>query len=262
MTAKIRRKIEIGEAANDYNIFYVTLHSKQIRWKMVKRFVLSFVLTVLVGCFAHAQVDHPLFQMAYYPVDRTLHQCLQNYMDDFPESDLRDLYKSFFQDYFGPEHLITDSMGAVNYINYEMAHADSADWERPLFYYGTGLLGRYVRVDINYVRSGIVPMAVFVSALLRSAKQDRENTFQTTEGLEYWKAFWNRAVADIRQLDPLPGNLEADSAAIAQTLASGNYAVHHSKRFNSTYRQHYRIIRIDIFENEILPLIHKHSPTK
>lgn len=227
---------------------------------MVKRFVLSLVMTVQVWAFAHAQQPHPLFQTAYYPVDKALHQGLQGYMDAFPESDLRDLYKSFFQDYFGPEHLISDSMGAVNYIHYEMTHADTTDWERPLFYYGAGMLGRYVRVDINYVRSGIVPMAVFVSALLRSAKTDVETPLSMTEGLEQWKMLWGRVMADVRNLDPLPGNLEADSAAIAQTLEAGNYAVHHSKRFNRAYRQHYRIIRIDIFEKEILPLIQKQSP--
>lgn len=188
----------------------------------------------------------PCFAMAQNMADSAVVRKLQAYMDRYPQSQLRDVYKFCFQDVFGVEHLLTDSLGAVRYIEYELAHADSADWQQPLFYYPTGLNGNYIRVDINYIRQGIIPMGVFVSAMLRSAQRD--------EGipLEQWRAQWAQIEACTRQLSPMPGNWEADSAAIAQMLSEGHYALHHSALFNATYRQHYRIVRSDIFTYELL----------
>lgn len=216
---------------------------------MLKLIRISFFIASFFVVTAQAQLSPNAVR------DSLSLKSMQSYMDTFPESDLRDLYKFMFQGYFGPEHLITDSMGAVNYIRYEMEHADSADWEMPLFYYPTGMLGSYIRVDINYVRKGIVPMENFVSALLRSAAASTQHDRSKTESFDYWKRFWQHYLPQIATLVPRPGNFEADSLAIAQTLEAGQYAVHHSSRYNVAYRQHYRIIRRDIFEKEILPLI-------
>ena len=49
------------------------------------------------------------------PLAEDLQPMVQVYMDRFPESDLRDLYKYCFQDFFGPEHLISDSLGGELY---------------------------------------------------------------------------------------------------------------------------------------------------
>ncbi|MBR3529430.1 MAG: hypothetical protein IKN84_07195 [Bacteroidales bacterium] len=185
------------------------------------------------------------------PLAEDLQPMVQVYMDRFPESDLRDLYKYCFQDFFGPEHLISDSLGAVNYIVYELSHSDESDWKQPLFFYPLGLMGNYVRVDINYVKQGIVPMDVFVSALLRSGADGPSGG----KKMEYWKTLWERIALASGMVSPRPGNWDEDSSAIAATLAEGRYALHHSARFNNTYRQHYRIIRADIFERDLLPLI-------
>ena len=110
------------------------------------------------------------------PLAEDLQPMVQVYMDRFPESDLRDLYKYCFQDFFGPEHLISDSLGAVNYIVYELSHSDESDWKQPLFFYPLGLMGNYVRVDINYVKQGSVKKFVIVDAgmtdLIRPALYD------------------------------------------------------------------------------------------
>ncbi len=217
---------------------------------MLKRLIISFFMILsMVGSLPALQAqqqDPP----AGFLSDQCRHIC-QAYMEKFPQSDLRDLYKFLFQGYFGPEHIISDSMGAVDYINYEIEHADPADWDSPLFYYPVGLLGEYIRVDVNYVRRGIIPMGSMVSALLRSAKPLGNNRVS----LDFWKRCWQMVIEQLPSLKPLPGNIEADSTAIVQTLASGNYAVHHSRRYNAAYRQHYRIVRHDIFETELLPFI-------
>ena len=40
---------------------------------------------------------------------------------DYPMATLQDLYKSCFQDYFGPAHIVADREGAVRYIRQELA---------------------------------------------------------------------------------------------------------------------------------------------
>ena len=35
----------------------------------------------------------------------------------YPKSTLQDLYKNFFQDYFGPGHIVSDTLSAGAYLN-------------------------------------------------------------------------------------------------------------------------------------------------
>lgn len=184
-------------------------------------------------------------------MEKRTQQAMQSYMTRFPQSQLCDVYKFYFQDMMGIEHLLTDSMAAVHYIEQEMTRSDTADWQRPLFYYPTGVHGNYIRVDINYIRSGIIPMDVFVSAMLRSVRNKEESdSAQHSLRLE-----WQRTMKVLKRVEPQPLNWRADSVAIEDLLASGGYAMRHSTLFNTTYRQHYRIIRRDIFEQELLPFI-------
>lgn len=174
---------------------------------------------------------------------------LQDYMNRFPQSQLCDVYKFCFQDCFGIEHLLTDSMAAVRYIEYEMNNADTADWQQPLFHYSL-LNGNYVRVDIGYVRKGIIPLGTLVSAMLRSSTP-------VDYDADKWREQWHSILDILQEITPKPLNYDEDYRLIEQTIDSGKYALHHSRLFNATYRQHYRIVRRDVFEEMLLPLIGK-----
>lgn len=206
----------------------------------MRKILISILLFSAIALPLHAQTTQEKTKDA-----------LQGYMTRFPQSQLCDVYKFYFQDIMGIEHLLTDSMAAVRYIENEMTHADSADWQNPLFYYPTGVNGNYIRVDINYIRSGIIPMDVFVSAMLRSVRDKEESVgLQRSLRLE-----WRRTMNVLKTVEPQPLNWHADSLAIERLMESGGYAMRHSALFNRTYRQHYRIIRRDIFEQELLPFI-------
>lgn len=172
---------------------------------------------------------------------------LQTYMSTYPESHLCDVYKFCFQDYFGLEHLLTDSMAAVAYIEREIAESDSADWEQPLFCYPL-LDSNYYRVDINYVRKGIVPVGTLVSAMLQSANTELSENGEASSRLAEWKERWKEIMSALQQVSPKPLDFEDDSLAISNLLAEGKYAYHHSRTFNETYHQHYRIIRRDMID--------------
>lgn len=176
---------------------------------------------------------------------------LQAYMEKYPQSQLRDVYKYCFQDYFGLEHLLSDSMSAVRYVEHEIANADTSDWSRPVFCYPS-LNDNYVRVDLNYVRRGIITVSDLVSAMLESA---RKTEAITPMKVKEWEGEWRKIREALFDVYPLPRNFVEDSEMIDRLLSEGGYVMHHSAHFNKTYRQHYRIIRKDVFDQKILPMI-------
>ncbi len=177
---------------------------------------------------------------------------LQDYMNAYPQSQLCDVYKFCFQDKFGLEHLMSDSVAAMSYIERELECADSADWQNPVFYYYL-LDSNYVRVDLNFVRQGYFSKETLVSAMLHSSSAKAIDSAD----IAHWKIEWHAILSQLQDVTPHPLNYREDSLMIEQLLDSGRYATHHSKLFNSTYRQHYRIVRRDVFEKELLPAIAK-----
>jgi hypothetical protein len=52
---------------------------------------------------------------------------------------------------------------------------------------------------------------------------------------------------------------QEDKAFIEGVLAQGRYAISHSPQYREAYAPHYRIIKRDIFEKELTPLINPHD---
>lgn len=162
-------------------------------------------------------------------------------MTVYPESRLQDLYKSFFQDRFGPGHLISDRQSAPDYVLSELASADTlmgpatepCGWE-----------GNYVRVNLSIVADGQMTAEELTDALIASAKEVKD------KDIEKWKSEWAEIEAIIEELYPdIPG-LEKDKARISDLLASGQYTCHHSAAYNAAYHPHYRIIASELLEQE------------
>lgn len=182
-------------------------------------------------------------------IDKTaVAESIGRQMADYPQSTLRDIYKSFFQDRFGPGHLIADTAAAGRYLREELASAQR--FSGPL-YEPAGSEGNFYRVNLSVVKEGLVPYHVFLEALVRSAGK------AAPVSLRKWKKEWRsvEAVVDGMNLQ-LPGYGQ-DRRQIAETLESGQVAMHHSAAYNAQYHPHYRIIAKEIFEKELLPLIKK-----
>lgn len=178
----------------------------------------------------------------------TLHVCLavERMVNDYPHSTLQDIYKSFFQDNFGPGHAVPDSAQAAAWLRNELAKVDRLDV--PL-YEPTGYKGNYYRVSLAAIACGKVQQDALLSAFLRSVR-----AVQPSE-VDAWAKEWEQIEGIIATMELSLPNYDADAKAIAAMLAEGHYAVHHSRVYNEHYAPHYRIIAKDIFEKEILPLI-------
>ena len=175
-----------------------------------------------------------------------VHTAVERMLSDYPASTLQDIYKSFFQDRFGPGHIVADTAQAAVYLRHELESVDNLDVK---LYEPTGEHCNYYRVALAAIASGKVPFDTYLSCFLRSVREVK------AVDVEVWAAEWALKEKVIASMDlGLPGCAE-DAAAIEEMLSSGHYAVHHSKQYNAHYAPHYRIIAKDIFEAEILPLL-------
>ena len=183
-----------------------------------------------------------------YAVPNRAAEVLGDYMRLYPESHLQDVYKSCFQDVYGPGHIIKDSATCAQYIIQEMEQVDVANMRFPDFQY-TGVEGNYVRVNLRVIKDGRVPLDLFVRLLMQSADVKKKMP------LYDWKGQWERLVVLLDTITPRPLNFEADAANLRAMLDRGETMVHHSQYFNQVYSPHYRIIRRDLFESQLLKLI-------
>ena len=154
-------------------------------------------------------------------------------LESFPESRLQDLYKSFFQDRFGPGHIITDRQSALDYILSEWASADTLMGPRTE---SCGWQGNYVRVNLSVLADSLMTAEELTDALMASAKEVKE------EDIQAWKTEWAEILAIIEKEYPDIPDLQQDKARIDELLDSGQYAYHHSAAYNAAYHPHYRII--------------------
>ncbi len=173
---------------------------------------------------------------------QTLQVALERQMDNYPEARLQDIYKSFYQDHFGPGHMITDTATVRRYLYSELSGND-VSWVG--YYEPTGCEGRFVRVFLNTIADSLITAEELLDAFIRSA-----NEFQ--EPKTEWITEWSEIVQTIRENWIYVEGFEEDEPKLTEA-ARNNQAMHHSRAYNDAYNPHYRIVRRDIFEKEIKP---------
>lgn len=179
--------------------------------------------------------------------DEKVKDSINSQLNIYPQSNLQDIYKNFFQDRFGPGHLIPDTAMAGEYLREELS-AYTETGQNPLLEL-TGWEGNYYRVSLDVLKLGIVPVEVYLEAFVESANSVPEVT------RDEWKNEWERIVAVIEKMNlALPG-YESDKAKIRDLIEKGDFAVHHSPVFEDIYHPHYRIIKKDIVRKKIEPLL-------
>jgi hypothetical protein len=76
---------------------------------------------------------------------------VENHLEAYPKSTLQDLYKHFFQDYFGPGHIVSDTSSAGAYLDRELALFEQAPGA---YYEPTGYNGNFYRVNLSVIKRG------------------------------------------------------------------------------------------------------------
>lgn len=171
---------------------------------------------------------------------------LEYQLEHYPASQYRDVYKNFMQDYFGPGHILSDTIAAGNYLRYELDN--SAKFDGPDFE-PTGFEGNFYRVNLRLIKDETIPYDIFFKAFVKSVQGI------TPPDGETWMRIWSEIDDEIQSMDWTFENEAQDRSDLAEQFKQGNYIVHHSEAFNQSNNFHYRIISRDIFNGSILPLL-------
>ena len=172
-----------------------------------------------------------------------LRHAIEHQLAVYPQSTLQDVYKAFYQEHFGPEHMITDTAAVRKYLDHELTVM--GDERGGLYYEPIGLEGNYVRVYLKAVKDNLITAQELLQAFLDSAAARQEPDVE-------WAAKWNTIVEVIDAIKPGFGDSERD---LLHKASLENQAVHHSRAYNAAYHPHYRIIHRNIFELLLKPMI-------
>lgn len=181
----------------------------------------------------------PLLLISFYALAQTKEEALDYLVKNYPNAQLTDVYKTFYQDNFGPGHLLEDTLAAKRYFLSELE--DSSEWGGPDFEF-TGEGKNFVRLNMNLVRNGIIPSEAYFKAFQNSLGRVAK-PFD-----EYWISEWAQIDSLIRYKDYHFINEENDRTLINEKIAAKNFPIHHSDLFNNTYKFHYRIISLPEFD--------------
>lgn len=176
----------------------------------------------------------------------TIQWAIMYQLRECPESQLRDIYKNFMQDNYGPGHILKDTKKARAYLDSELE--ETSEFGGPL-YEKTGYKGNFYRVNLSLIKEGIVPKDKYFDAFVRSVRDIK------APDIEVWKREWRTIEEAYQDLGITLDNEAKDREEIDDKLQAGNYVMHHSDAFNKASRFHYRIMSRKIFESEILPII-------
>lgn len=181
---------------------------------------------------------------AQTPFDEGVQKAVNNQLATYPHATLQDIYKNFFQDRFGPGHLLTDTARAGAYLRHELQVMGQTT---AAYYEPTGWQGNFFRVNLSVIKENRIAYASFFDAFVRSVNSIRPVP------IEVWQQEWHAIDAIIAGMRLTLPSYEADRQAIFDLLKKQEYVMHHSELFQSHYSPHYRIISKEIFENEIRP---------
>lgn len=173
-----------------------------------------------------------------------MRSAIERQLVTYPESTLQDIYKSFYQEHFGPGHIISDTAAARRYLMHELSEMDETSSP---YFEPTGSQGDFVRVYLSAVADSLITAEQLLDALIKSA-----NSWQdpTVSWLEKWEAIVSIIQANKMEI----GGFETDLPLLNEA-AQNNQAVHHSRRYNVAYHPHYRIMERSVFERELEPAL-------
>ncbi len=169
-----------------------------------------------------------------------MRSAIERQLATYPESTLQDIYKSFYQEHFGPGHIISDTASARRYLMRELSKMG----ETPSPYFEpTGSQGDYVRVYLSAIADSLITAEQLLDAFVRSANSWQE---PTVSWMEKWEAIVSIIQANKFELE----GFETDLPLLTEA-ARNSQAVHHSRRYDEAYHPHYRIVERSIYEREL-----------
>lgn len=177
------------------------------------------------------------------PQEDRISSAISHHLSLYPEAHLQDLYKAFFQAEFGAEHIVADTASAGRYLDRELAVPDHS----AVLYEPIGADSTFYRVHLRAVQEGRISRDQLFDAFVQGI-----HTVEIPQ-IEKWNVIWSGILKTIDGMHLDLPDYDTERASIDSLLSTGSYAMHHSEAFSTEYDPHYRIIRRDLFEKNLLP---------
>jgi hypothetical protein len=171
--------------------------------------------------------------------EKQIRQFISEELKHYPEAHLTDLYKNYFQDAYGPGHLIPDTTRAGNYLSWEL---QQPQWTDSLLYQPLGTNHDFYRINLLLVKNQAIPRDTLLLAMVKSAKLARNPE------IEAWKQEWSEVLLVIQQMNLRLPDMKSEEKHIRKALDKGDVVAHHSKHYEEKYNPHYRIVHRTVFE--------------
>lgn len=152
----------------------------------------------------------------------------------YPEATLQDIYKTCYQDYFGAEHLMTDTAAAREYLYKELEECRKTDLSSMPKKEPTGFRHRFTRINLSNIVDGELNEDDLLAMFIEAA--DNDNAFG-----DDWEDEWNKISEIALQVNPAWKDPELLSEL--KDAAIQKQAVRHSEAFRKAYNPHYRIVK-------------------
>ena len=151
----------------------------------------------------------------------------------YPQATLQDVYKTCFQDFFGAEHLLSDTAAAHRYLLHEIETTAGQDLSAMPKYEPTGFRHRFTRVNLSLVHGGEMSENELFARFMEAAGTN--NAFS-----DKWEEEWENV--ETIALDVQPAWADSALQTELRYAASVQSPVRHSETFRQAYHPHYRII--------------------
>lgn len=172
--------------------------------------------------------------------EKEIQRALMKQLELYPKSTLQDIYKHFYQDYFGPEHAISDTASARRYLQNELNTFSSSN--NPMIE-ELGYRNNFVRINLDAVKNEIITEDDLFHAFIESTDFKSD---------DQWVMEWKQILTIIKKTNISISNLEQDEFKIDSILQLyPNAALHHSNIFRENYHPHYRIVKTSIYEQRL-----------
>jgi hypothetical protein len=171
--------------------------------------------------------------------EKQICQFVNDELKHYPEAHLTDLYKNYFQDAYGPGHLIPDTTSAGSYLSWEL---QQPEWTDTLLYQPLGTKHDFYRINLLLVKNHVIPRDTLLLGMVKSVPLARNPE------IEIWKKEWAEVLSVIKQMTLRLTEMKSEEKQIWKNLSMGDVVAHHSKHYEEIYHPHYRIVHRSVFD--------------
>ncbi len=165
--------------------------------------------------------------------ERAIRQLCAEMHRQYPAATLQDLYKSCYQDFFGAEHLMSDTAAARHYLHEELSEYRNTGLTGIPEREPTGFRHRFVRISLSCVTEGKMSEEELLQRFMEAASHDNA---LTGDWVEEWNTIERIAIQTV------PAWKDSTLQAGLRQAAERHSTVRHSDTYRETYHPHYRIV--------------------